>query len=304
MMPYPFLRAIALAIILVCAPPIGAQVREDEMAVGPNIEKEDFFRVGIAPVRTPVGYDLTIVYFMDYQCPSCRRYTPDVARVLGEDKRVRVIYRDTPIISDLSTVAARAAIAASFQGRHEAFHHALMMQKGRLTEGAIRTAADSAKIDWALLQRDLKSRGEEIDLQIGRNVELAVITGIMGTPAFIVGDRLSNGALDYASLKAEIADARAAGGSKVGAGALPQAEAETKASAPATSNAPELTREATASVPPSSPMLHTRATANNESVNQTKPLDRNLPWPLLAGIAVIGAIGGTWLVQRRKNRDR
>ena len=208
---YPLLRIVVLASLLL-APPHVAQVREDEMAVGPNIEVADFFRAGIAPVRAPVGYDLTIVYFMDYQCPSCRRYTPDVARVLAEDRKVRVIYRDTPILSDLSTVAARAAIAASFQGRHEAFHHALMMTKGQLTEAGIRAAADIAKVDWARLQRDLKSRGDDIELQISRNVELAVATGILGTPAFIVGDRLSNGALDYASLKAEIADARAAAG--------------------------------------------------------------------------------------------
>jgi len=101
---------------------------------GAEIEKESYFRPGIAPVQAFPGYDVTIVYFMDYQCPSCRQYTPDVARVLAEDRKVRIIYRDTPIISDMSTVAARAAIAASFQGRHAAFHHALMMSKGQMTD--------------------------------------------------------------------------------------------------------------------------------------------------------------------------
>ena len=304
----PFRRATAVALLLVAAliaPPLAAQVREDEMAVGPNIEKEDFFRAGIAPVRAPVGYNLTIVYFMDYQCPSCRQYTPDVARALAEDRKVRVIYRDTPIISDLSTVAARAAIAASFQGRHEAFHHALMMTKGQLTEALIRAAANKAKVDWARLQRDLTARGEAIDLQIGRNVELAVATGILGTPAFIVGDRLSNGALDYASLKAEIADARAAESKnrKVAAedpasakGAIPvPTSAETDASVitnatSATPTAPSLFRETTA-VP--------KATASEPT-----PGGGGWPLPLLAGAAVIAVIGGAWLVQRRKAARR
>lgn len=187
-----------------------------------GIEKEDFFEPGIAPVRAPAGYDLTIVYFMDYQCPACRQYTPDVARVLAEDRKVRVIYRDTPILSDLSTVAARAAIASAFQGRHDAFHHALMMTKGQLSEAAIRTAADKARVDWPRLQRDLKARGEAIELQIARNFELSVATGIQGTPAFIVGDRLSNGALDYESLKAEIADARASKAKSLPAKAVAQ----------------------------------------------------------------------------------
>lgn len=267
------------------------------MAVGPNIEKEDFFRAGIAPVRAPAGYDLTIVYFMDYQCPSCRRYTPDVARVLAEDKRIRVIYRDTPIISDLSTVAARAAIAASFQGRHDAFHHALMMTKGRLTEAAIRAAADRANVDWARLQRDLKARGEDIDLQIGRNTELAVATGIMGTPAFIVGDRLSNGALDYASLKAEIADARAAAG-------------KVTAAAPATvaPAAPQSTVEATgeakgAANPIVAPPLFTQRDPRPPS-SEKAPVASDTALPPLARVAVLAAIaalvGGWWFVRRRR----
>lgn len=273
------------------------------MAVGPNIEKEDFFRAGIAPVRAPAGYDLTIVYFMDYQCPSCRRYTPDVVRALAEDRKVRVIYRDTPIISDLSTVAARAAIAASFQGRHEPFHHALMMTKGQLTEAAIRAAADTAKVDWARLQRDLKARGEDIDLQIGRNTELAVATGILGTPAFIVGDRLSNGALDYASLKAEIADARAAAGkSKAAPG---PASAKTEVAKPANADAPVITNSASAaaaSATPPPPLFRETRVAPVAAGSEPAPDGGGWPYPLLAGAAVLAMIGGGWLVQRRKGR--
>ena len=296
---YPFRRVLAVALllfILVLAPPLAAQQRQDEMVFGPTIEKEDFFRAGIAPVRAPAGYDLTIVYFMDYQCPSCRRYTPDVARALAEDRKVRVIYRDTPIISDLSTVAARAAIAASFQGRHDAFHHALMMTKGQLTEAAIRAAADSVNIDWARLQRDLKVRGEDIDLQISRNVELAVATGILGTPAFIVGDRLSNGALDYASLKAEISDARAAAG-KSEAAATP-ASATTALTTPTNTN--DDAAASTDSLSATPPPLFRRRQVAPVAAASEPASDGSWPLPLLAGAAVLAMIGGGWLVQRRK----
>lgn len=180
-------------------------------AAGTNdheISKADYFVEGLAPVRKSGPYDLTIVYFMDYQCPACRQYTPDVARVLKEDRRIRVIYRDTPLLGPRSDEAARAAIASSFQGRHEPFHHALMTTKGPLDESAIRAAARKAGVDWSRLRRDIVSRRDEIDLLIGHNVELATLIGIMGTPAFIVGERQSNGALNYESLKLEIADAR------------------------------------------------------------------------------------------------
>lgn len=200
---------IALLFILSPSAAVDAQ-RSDEVATLAEISKADFFVEGLAPVRKSGSYDVTIVYFMDYQCPSCRQYTPDVARVLKEDRRIRVIYRDTPLLGPRSDEAARAAIASHFQGRHEPFHHALMLTKGPLDESALRAAARNAGVDWPRLQRDLASRGDEIDMLITRNLELAAATGIQGTPAFIVGESQTNGALDYKLLKAEIADARKA----------------------------------------------------------------------------------------------
>lgn len=182
-----------------------------------EISKASFFEEGLAPVRKPASYDLTIVYFMDYQCPACRKYTPDLARVLDEDPRIRLIYRDTPLLGPRSDKAALAAIASSFQGRHEAFHHAMMTTKGPLDDRAIKAAADKAGVNWPRLQRDMISRREDIDLQIARNFELATDIGIAGTPAFIIGNRQSNGALDYRALKLEIADAR----SELGVGKAP-----------------------------------------------------------------------------------
>lgn len=197
----------ALAATLLCA---GAPAAQSDALVAPGaeIEKEDFFKPGIAPQIAPRNYDLTIVYFMDYACPQCRRYTPDVERVMREDRRIRWIYRDIPSISSKSRDAARVAIAAQWQNRHHAFHRALMMTPGRLTDATIRAAAAKVGLNWARLQRDLKLRGKEIDRQIERNIALADAAGMPGTPAFIVGERQSNGALDYKGLKAEIADAR------------------------------------------------------------------------------------------------
>ncbi|HET7708613.1 MAG TPA: DsbA family protein [Sphingomicrobium sp.] len=186
----------------------GAAQQPDQGTPIAEISKADFFEPGFAPVRGAKSSDLTIVYFFDYQCPACRKYHADVSRALAEDRRVRVIYRDTPIFGPNSEAAANAAIAAQFQGRHEAMHDALMSTPGPLDAAALRAAARKAGIDWERLQRDLKRYETEIELQVARNFELAVSTGIHGTPAFIVGDALANGALDYAGLKGEIADAR------------------------------------------------------------------------------------------------
>lgn len=286
-----------LLLFLVATPArvVGAQTEE----AGAEIEKESYFRPGISPVHAFPGYDVTIVYFMDYQCPSCRQYTPDVARVLAEDRKVRIIYRDTPIISDMSTVAARAAIAASFQGRHAAFHHALMMSKGQMTEATIRAAADKAKVDWNRLQRDLKTRGKAIDDQIGRNVELAVEIGVLGTPAFIIGERQTNGALDYKGLKAELADARKAAGDSAPA-ALP-AEVQANSTAAA---APALNDSAVSPSPEAKPIF------KPSPPRQATPLDKARPAPasatqtrvlvLVTFLLLLAVIGGIWWWNRRR----
>ena len=194
-----------LAVSLVNAPSAFAQ---NDFAVPAAPSRADFFVPGLAPVRHSPRYNLTIVYFFDYQCPACRKYTPQVSSVFDQDRGLRIIYRDTPIFGPNSTVAARLAIASQFQGRHEAFHLALMAERPPLIESALRHAAAVARVDWPRLLRDLAAHRAAIDRQIEQNQNLSEAAGISGTPAFIVGKTLSNGALSRTALLAEIVDAR------------------------------------------------------------------------------------------------
>lgn len=203
------IAAAALLLVIASAALVPSQFF-GEAATAAEITKADFFKPGIAPVRKSAAYDLTVVYFMDYQCPVCRQHTDEYAKVFSEDKKLRVIYRDTPIFGPQSEKAARLAIASQFQGKHEAFHLALMHSKGQLTDEAIRQAAADAGVDWARLQKDLASHKAAIDAQIELNTRLSEAAGISGTPAFIIGDKLADGAYDYAGLKGEIGDVRAA----------------------------------------------------------------------------------------------
>lgn len=267
-----------------------------------EISKGDYFVEGLAPVRKSGPYDLTIVYFMDYQCPACRQYTPDVARVLREDRRIRVIYRDTPLLGPRSDEAARAAIASSFQGRHGPFHHALMTTKGPLDESAIKAAARKAGVNWPRLERDMFSRREDIDLLIGRNVELATLIGIAGTPAFIVGERQSNGALDYQSLKLEIADARKEiGDSKAAPDPIiegtPEIEAVKKSKLGPTRVA-ELAQKGTNGHAVS---FEKRIEARKVSSSENSKVNDIWKWLVAAVVALVGgaAIWG-WAAARRK----
>lgn len=232
---------------------------------------------------------------MDYQCAACRKWTPDVARAFGAEPNVRVIYRDTPIFGPRSEQAARVAIASQFQGKHEAMHRALMTAPMPLDEETLKAAAKKAGVDWARLKRDLDKRSKDIDLQIAWNMELAQSAGIAGTPAFIVGDTLANGVLDYAGLRAEIADAREAAGPapRDAAREKPQPAAASKEESAAASS---LVEEAQAA--PAAPAVAFEQAPARESAEEPAPEKSASIW--LWGALVAAALASAAVLLRKR----
>ncbi len=104
-----------------------------------------------APVGGNPGGDVTIVAFLDYNCPFCKKVTPALARLVAADGGVRLVYKDWPILAASSVDGARMALAAKYQGKYEQAHAALMASPGRSTRdrmaeagrpgGATRTGA-------------------------------------------------------------------------------------------------------------------------------------------------------------------
>ena len=181
----------------------------------PSVEetRRAFLEDTVAPMVKPASYDVTIVEYTDYQCPFCRAAHDALLQLTAEDKKVRIIYRDWPIFGQPSERAARLAIASQWQGKHAAFHDALMKSPRPLSEQSIKAAAKKAGVDWAKLEADLKSRNAEVEALLARNDEQAMQLGLNGTPGFIIGDTLYPGGMDLAGFKEAVAEARKAKGS-------------------------------------------------------------------------------------------
>ncbi len=162
----------------------------------------------VAPTVAPRGADVTLVVFSDYQCPYCRRIHPAIEQLKREDKRLRIVYRDWPIFGAPSVEAARAAIAANYQGKHAAFNDALMATKGRIDGTAIRAAAARAGVDWTRLKADETRHAAEIEGAIERTRRYARMMGLTGTPAMLVGRYLIPGPVDLATLRKAVETAR------------------------------------------------------------------------------------------------
>ena len=145
--------------------------------------------------------NVTLVEFFDYACPYCKASNPAVDRLLQEDKDLKVVYRELPILGPDSVTAARLSLEASKLGRFAKFHDTLWAA-GHPAPDTIAVAAQAAGIAP-------KPDGDpQIEAEIKRNYALAGQLGATGTPVFVIGDRVLNGAVGYDTLKQAIDDAR------------------------------------------------------------------------------------------------
>ena len=160
-----------------------------------------------ASAGDPKG-DATLVVFFDYACPYCKAAAGDVTRLLADDKKLRVVFRDFPVLSDASTEAAMASLSAAQQGRYLAFHDTLFAGSGKLSHERTVATVRAARLDEVRTAKDLTSAAFKAEIK--KNLDLGRALGLTGTPSYIVGNRILSGAVGYDALKAAIAEARAA----------------------------------------------------------------------------------------------
>ncbi|WP_299845466.1 DsbA family protein [uncultured Roseovarius sp.] len=134
-----------------------------------------------------------IAYFTDYRCFYCRQVSPMLAQ-MAQGGGVQVTWHDLPLLGQISSVAARAAVAARAQGAYDAFHERLMGTPVVPTPPYLRQLSEEVGIDPARLLRDMTARKTERQLQ--RTAALARRFGFIGTPALVVGRTAVLGGVD------------------------------------------------------------------------------------------------------------
>ena len=166
------------------------------------------------PAAGNANGDVTIVEYFDYNCPYCRKLAPELAQVVFDDGKVRMVFKDWPILGPVSVYASKMALATRYQDKFVQAHEAMMNTSSRITESRIREMLAEAKIDVDRATRDLETHGAEIDRVLKRNEEQAKAFGFRGTPSFIVGKFRVPGILTMAQFDQAIADARKAAKAK------------------------------------------------------------------------------------------
>jgi protein-disulfide isomerase len=166
------------------------------------------------PVAGNAGGDISIVEWFDYQCPYCRKLEPELRQVVQDDGKVRLVWKDWPILSPVSVTASRMALACKYQDKYSQAHDALLGVNSKLTEPRIRELLAAAGIDVDRATRDLAANAKAIDAVLARNNDQATAFGFKGTPSFIVGKFRVPGVLTMEEFGQVIADARKAAASK------------------------------------------------------------------------------------------
>ena len=209
------------AVLLLAAPQlVGSRIVREGLIADPQIliDASDALRekqfapvlaANRAALETPFGSswkgatkaDVVLVEFFDYACPYCKASNPHIDQLIKEDPGLRVVYREMPILGQNSINAARLSLAASKAGRFGQFHDALYAA-GRPSPETNAAAASAANISSTPVEND-----PAIEAELRRNFQLASQLGATGTPVFVVGDRVLNGAVGYDALKAAIEEA-------------------------------------------------------------------------------------------------
>lgn len=179
-------------------------VQKAQEAVVKN--KEKLFNDSKDPFIGNAKGDVKIVEFFDYNCGYCKKANPTVRKLIEDDKNVKLVYKEFPILAESSRTASKYALAALKQKKYAEFHNAVMEFKGQLSDEKLLELAGQVGLDKDRLKKDAESA--DIAAQINADQDLGREIGAKGTPTFVIGEKVVPGAIELEDLKAIIADAR------------------------------------------------------------------------------------------------
>lgn len=126
----------------------------------------------------------TIVEFIDYQCSHCKKLASTLRKDFATKGNVRVIVKELPILGKNSVNAAKAAIAASKQGKYTKFQNYLLTSNQAFTEENLMKAAKQIKLNMTRFKKDFASN--KTAKHLDKNLTLAKKLIINATPTIVV----------------------------------------------------------------------------------------------------------------------
>lgn len=156
-------------------------------------------------VGNPDG-DITLVEFFDYNCGYCRRALDAIQEVLAEDKNLKVVFMDMPILGPSSRLAAQWSLAAQKQGKYFEYHQAVLNHNGQKDENSLEKIAKDIGLDVKKLKVDAVS--DDVAKIIDENLGQAQALNIRGTPGFVIAGQIYPGFMPADQIKSILKEQR------------------------------------------------------------------------------------------------
>ncbi|WP_423227127.1 Na+/H+ antiporter NhaA [Micrococcus luteus] len=192
--------ALGWLIFRVAAKRWGEETADLPMVLTPPVDPE------VDHIRGPEDAQLTLVEFIDFECPYCAHATgswDDLRSRFGDD--LRYVVRQLPHHPH-GPIAARASEAASNQGMFWPWLDFVFTRQDALEREDLIRYAEELGLDVAQFTADLDSAA--VRARVERDLESAEASGAHATPTFFVDGRRLLGSYDARTLTSALEASR------------------------------------------------------------------------------------------------
>lgn len=159
-----------------------------------------------APIFGNPNGEVVVFEFMDYYCGHCRAVSSIIEDGLKSMPNVKLVLKPLTFMTPVSSIPAKAVVAAQKQGKADKLNHAMMSGNLMPDTKKIKSVSDAEKavksmimkmakkvgIDIKKLEKDMDSK--DVEEELLRTRELAQMLQINSTPNFVIGNKIHGGA--------------------------------------------------------------------------------------------------------------
>ncbi len=153
-----------------------------------------------------VDSELIVIEFLDYNCGYCKKAHNELLKLLKEDSKIKIVYRNLPILSQNSMKIAKISTSIGLLNNRDfnKFHDFLLSSRKLPDDKKIKAFIEEIGLSFNKILKS--SNSEEVQEIINRDIEMANLLNIKGTPAFLIGNELVTGYVSKNILKSLVYD--------------------------------------------------------------------------------------------------
>ena len=148
--------------------------------------------VAHSPIKGKKDAPITIVEFIDLQCPFCKRFHPVIDEVLKVyPDKVNYIAKHFPLINihPQALPASKAAFAAGEQGKYWEMLETLLQNGSVLSEDKFKEVAGNLGLNVKQFMKDYEGKSAQWEEYIKKDLMAGSTAGVRGTPTFYINGR-------------------------------------------------------------------------------------------------------------------